>query len=437
MNKVKTYEEFINEEINLKKALTGAALGASLAFSNPAKSQITSTEIPKPISKEVTQTPYDSTENNIGDNIGSLIGQDLYFIGDREYAYTLSSRYGYDRDIEFYTDINKIGDISKCELLKNISGKYFRLVSVSEDTLHPKYQKSSTNYYVLKLEEKESKKVYYQRYNEYQKVFPFIIVGFYDKIKQKYIGSILNIEEGSPYPELTSFKKNGEELNISGGLTRNWINRDKVSNDLKTGRYITNLTGDWICKDVTTNNGKIVLVFENSDKSFFIEYDYLISNEKHNNKISRSSSSGGCLSEDALIELYSGSKKISDIKPGDKVKTNDGYAIVKKLHFDNVVDISVVSMGKFYMTPSHPILIDGSWMRADEFGKSENKKLDRVYNIELLDGDTFIANGIICASLITMKIGNQEILLSRCILTKDDFITRRVKYFEVDPGKDS
>lgn len=435
MNKVKTYEQFINEEINLKKGLAGAALGASLAFSNPVKSQITSTEIPKPISKEITQTPYDSTENNIGDNIGSLIGQDLYFIGDPKYP----STYGNKSDIELYSDINNIGNISKCELLKNIYGKYFRLVSVSEDTLHTDYQKSSTNYYVLKLEEKESKKIYYQRYKGTQILFPFIVVGFYDKIKQKYTGSILNIEEDGVYPKLISFKKNGEDLNISGelGFSNPKIYRDKVSNDLKTGRYITDLKGDWICKDVTTNNGKIVLVFENSDKSFFIEYDYLISNEKHNNKISRSSSSGGCLSEDALIELYSGSKKISDIKPGDKVKTSVGYSIVKKLHFDNVVDISVVNMGKFYMTPSHPILIDGSWLRADEFGKSESKKLDRVYNIELLDGDTFIANGIICASLITMKIGEQEILLSRCILTKDDFMTRRVKYFEVDPGKDS
>jgi hypothetical protein len=39
MNKVKTYEQFINEEINLKKAITGAALGASLAISNPVISQ--------------------------------------------------------------------------------------------------------------------------------------------------------------------------------------------------------------------------------------------------------------------------------------------------------------------------------------------------------------------------------------------------------------
>jgi len=35
MKNIKKYEDFVNEEINLKKALAGAALGAGLAFSNP------------------------------------------------------------------------------------------------------------------------------------------------------------------------------------------------------------------------------------------------------------------------------------------------------------------------------------------------------------------------------------------------------------------
>lgn len=39
MRKVKNYQEFTNEEINLKKALTGVALGASLGLSNPVISQ--------------------------------------------------------------------------------------------------------------------------------------------------------------------------------------------------------------------------------------------------------------------------------------------------------------------------------------------------------------------------------------------------------------
>jgi hypothetical protein len=35
MCKIRKYEEFCNEEINIKKTLAGIALGAGLAFGNP------------------------------------------------------------------------------------------------------------------------------------------------------------------------------------------------------------------------------------------------------------------------------------------------------------------------------------------------------------------------------------------------------------------
>ena len=41
MKNIKTYEDFVNEEINLKKALATGALAAGMAFSNPATSQTT------------------------------------------------------------------------------------------------------------------------------------------------------------------------------------------------------------------------------------------------------------------------------------------------------------------------------------------------------------------------------------------------------------
>jgi hypothetical protein len=41
MKTIKTYEDFVNEEINLKKALTTGALAAGMAFSNPVASQTT------------------------------------------------------------------------------------------------------------------------------------------------------------------------------------------------------------------------------------------------------------------------------------------------------------------------------------------------------------------------------------------------------------
>ena len=61
MKKIKTYEDFVNEEINLRKAAAGLALGAGLAFGSPANSQTTQTQ---------TQQSY-KQENKI-DGLGDL-----------------------------------------------------------------------------------------------------------------------------------------------------------------------------------------------------------------------------------------------------------------------------------------------------------------------------------------------------------------------------
>ena len=61
MKKIKTYEDFVNEEINLRKAAAGLALGAGLAFGSPAHSQTTTTQ---------TQQSY-KQENKI-DGLGDL-----------------------------------------------------------------------------------------------------------------------------------------------------------------------------------------------------------------------------------------------------------------------------------------------------------------------------------------------------------------------------
>jgi hypothetical protein len=85
---IKTYEDFYNEEINLKKGLAGAALGAGLAFSNPSSGQITTTKI---ATEQVPQQKYDSLSNFVGDNIKSIINQTIYLkpIPEslREYGY--------------------------------------------------------------------------------------------------------------------------------------------------------------------------------------------------------------------------------------------------------------------------------------------------------------------------------------------------------------
>ena len=86
MKKIKKYQEFTNEEISIKKALAGAALGASLGLSSPAISQenpndkikselkylVTHQEVPaidKPSSQKL---PSEFVKNTNIDNIRNM-----------------------------------------------------------------------------------------------------------------------------------------------------------------------------------------------------------------------------------------------------------------------------------------------------------------------------------------------------------------------------
>ena len=89
-------------------------------------------------------------------------------------------------------------------------------------------------------------------------------------------------------------------------------------------------------------------------------------------------------------------KLISQIKKGDKLSTG----IVKKLHITKVNDvISLVEMDGFFITPGHFILDDNRWIRPDSIKPIIYKYIDNVYNIELVNGDSFESNGVICISL--------------------------------------
>lgn len=56
MTKIKKYDEFVNEELDLKKALASAALGASLAFGNP---NVAHTQEPVKTEISINQTQED------------------------------------------------------------------------------------------------------------------------------------------------------------------------------------------------------------------------------------------------------------------------------------------------------------------------------------------------------------------------------------------
>jgi hypothetical protein len=77
---VKTYDEFVNEEVNLKKAIAGAAIGAGLAFGSPNVEA-------KPVKAETTQTITSEYEVDFS----KVINLDSTFKKNDIYAVLLST----------------------------------------------------------------------------------------------------------------------------------------------------------------------------------------------------------------------------------------------------------------------------------------------------------------------------------------------------------
>jgi hypothetical protein len=100
MKNIKTYDDFVNEEINLKKALTGVALGASLlggmssCKKEPLNSSVTLT------SKEESPAPPPS-ENC---NCGTIIDDKILIVND-DLVYTLTVRNRCSQNVQtFYVN---------------------------------------------------------------------------------------------------------------------------------------------------------------------------------------------------------------------------------------------------------------------------------------------------------------------------------------------
>lgn len=142
-----------------------------------------------------------------------------------------------------------------------------------------------------------------------------------------------------------------------------------------------------------------------------------------------------CLTADALITCEDGEKRIADVQVGDKVRTHTGrYMPVVKtyVHEDKeVVKITHMGSGEpLICTPNHPIYCckvndDGSYGELEFIPAANlttlhriavyNKNLphiemgytaiisvepldqkETVYNLSVLEDNTYVANGIIC-----------------------------------------
>jgi hypothetical protein len=137
-------------------------------------------------------TPYDSIRNFLEKDVYKYIGQDLYLNEKSEGL----RKYGYEGFVLDYTksSLTDKSNTYKCcdsynSKYSELAGKYFKVLNVIK---HPKAADNESLYgneFYLKLQEKESGDIIYFEYkSEYEHAFPFIVVGFFEKLKQTAIG---------------------------------------------------------------------------------------------------------------------------------------------------------------------------------------------------------------------------------------------------------
>jgi hypothetical protein len=208
-------------------------------------------------------TPYDSTRNFLGKDVYKYIGQDLYLNEKPE----LLRKFGYQWFVLDYTK-RSIGDksnIYKCcdnyySKYSELAGKYFKVLDVIK---HPKATENEDLYgneFYLKLREKESGDIVYFEYkSKYENAFPFIVVGFFEKLKQIAIGQ--KFVFGS-----TDLRFGPKQL------------------DVNTGESIVFELGEkWECVDVTIEEKYYtlsLLLQDNDGQVLCTHYEYTIGEEK-------------------------------------------------------------------------------------------------------------------------------------------------------------
>lgn len=199
---------------------------------------------------------YDSLKNFLGRDIKKYIGQDLYLYGG--IVPSITKEYGYEN---FYTKIlDKYERPAKSNVYKCCAEKSF---SNSEyEALKEKYFKvmdvvDGKNYdeYYLKLIEKNSNDIVYFKYNQENKyAFPFLVVGFVEKLKNNVVGKDFVFTKGKVFIDI-----NGKDYD-----------RATIGNILK-------------CTDVSivekNDSSNLSLIFnDKAGHTFSYNYEYVYSN---------------------------------------------------------------------------------------------------------------------------------------------------------------
>ena len=193
--------------------------------------------------KEEDVLRYDSLKNILKDGIKSYIGQDLYVMPKPENL----RKFGYSN---FYTDLANKKKYKQCEYstcYDKLHSKYFHVLDV---IVNKEYNWDHD----FLLIEKESKDTVYYKFSGITQVnFPFLVVGYYEKLKVTYIGKYF-------------YKKNKNEYDVGG----------KNEIDTYTGNEILNTNGIlWKCSDITVDDeGKLLMLLENEKGTISININW-------------------------------------------------------------------------------------------------------------------------------------------------------------------
>ncbi|KAH3764305.1 hypothetical protein Pelo_3772 [Pelomyxa schiedti] len=95
-----------------------------------------------------------------------------------------------------------------------------------------------------------------------------------------------------------------------------------------------------------------------------------------------------CFTGDGLVRMANGTtKRVCDISVGDYVKTESGVKVICKIERKEVcASIPMCELSGVWLTPGHPVFIEGAWIHPFELVPVVSKYVTHLYNFELSGG---------------------------------------------------
>lgn len=198
---------------------------------------------------------YDSLYNYPYDKLYALIGQELYIVPNTFYKRIgFTSFYKEPKYQALKYKTKKKYDETKYEYLADktfyVSNIIERKTEPGEIDINITRMPKGYKYYIELKEVENENNIAYFEYSCSPDMYPFVCVGYFEKMKKKYIG--------------TSYYYKNNLLSI---------------NDYNSGeQFIPSPQSEWVCEDVILDSKdfKLKLLFKNKNKQSFIDIDKCI-----------------------------------------------------------------------------------------------------------------------------------------------------------------